>query len=362
MTEVEMEHPDGLPQGKVVKPSWKLVFLVVVVAGTLLTIAIFNMFDEDAPVEVETPEELPEVRTELPSVVETEIVANIESLERMSDIVPAEETVVDEYEATLEPDLPEDPGESLIDPFATLIDDQYQARHDKLIDALHVSPLVEVDLEMYPVEEEVEDPDSQATVDDLEETDVHTLNVGSIIPAALISGINSDIPGTALAQVSQNVYDSTTGSILLIPQGSKLTGVYDTNVNFRQNRIMVRWDRVVLPSGEAIELDSIVGSDQAGFSGFKDEVDNHLWQMFGASALTSIIAGASTYAARGDEAEREINLGSTATSELGRQWGQTGQEMMRRHLEVRPTIRINSGFKFAIVVTQPLDLPAYAES
>src|SRR5690606_38200477 len=119
------------------------------------------------------------------------------------------------------------------------------------------------------------------------------LKRGSVIPASLITGINSDLPGRIIAQVSQNVFDSATGHNLLIPQGAKLFGRYDSNISFGQRRVLVVWTDIVFPDGSTLQIAGMAGADAAGFSGFTDKVNNHYVRTFGSAVLVALI-GAGT--------------------------------------------------------------------
>ena len=115
------------------------------------------------------------------------------------------------------------------------------------------------------------------------------LKRGSVIPATLVTGINSDLPGRITAQVSQNVYDSATGHQLLIPQGAKLFGRYDSDVSFGQSRVLVVWTDIIFPNGSTLQIGGMAGTDSAGYGGFKDKVDNHYLRTFGSAILVALI-------------------------------------------------------------------------
>ena len=117
----------------------------------------------------------------------------------------------------------------------------------------------------------------------------YEIKTGSVIPAAMVTAINSDLPGNMIAQVTQNIYDSATGSYLLIPQGTKLFGVYDSRVIMGQQRVLVAWNRIIFPDGSAMTIPSIPGTDMAGNSGFNQKVDNHYFRIFGSSILMALI-------------------------------------------------------------------------
>ena len=121
------------------------------------------------------------------------------------------------------------------------------------------------------------------------------LKTGAVIPGVMVTGSNSDLPGNIIAQVSQNVFDSATGKHLLLPQGAKLFGVYDSRVIYGQERVLVAWNRVVFPDGSSITLGAMPGSDMAGNAGYTDEVNNHYFRIFGSAVLMSLMSGGMAY-------------------------------------------------------------------
>lgn len=182
------------------------------------------------------------------------------------------------------------------------------------------------------------------------------LQAGSIIPAALISGIHSDLPGQITAQVTRNVYDSPTGRVLLIPQGSRLIGEYDSAVSAGQNRLLLVWDRLILPGGRSIQLDRMPGADQAGNAGLQDRTNFHWTGMLGAALVSTLLGAGSEFAASGDDAlTRALRNGTQDTV------NQTGQQVVRRQLGRAPTLTIRPGFRFAVMVTHDLVLEPVSE-
>lgn len=182
------------------------------------------------------------------------------------------------------------------------------------------------------------------------------IKTGSIIPAIMVTGINSDLAGNIIAQVSYNVYDSTTGNNLLIPQGTKLFGVYDSKVVFGQSRVLVAWNRVIFPDGSSLTLPSMNGTDMSGYSGFKDKVNNHSMRIFGSAILMSLITGGTSYAvdhANNDNSD-ENSLSSQMTASLAQQIGQTSTRLLEQNLSIKPTLEIRAGYQFNIVLTKDL--------
>ena len=146
----------------------------------------------------------------------------------------------------------------------------------------------------------------------------YTLRAGSVIPATLISGINSQLPGKIIGQVSQNVYDTATGKYLLFPQGSRLIGEYTSDVSYGQSRVMVAWQRVVFPDGKALDIGAMPGADGAGYSGATDQVDNHYLRIFGSALLMSgITAGATLSQNNSNNVYGQQNASSALSEALG---------------------------------------------
>lgn len=175
------------------------------------------------------------------------------------------------------------------------------------------------------------------------------LQAGSIIPAALITGIRSDLPGQITAQVTQNVYDSPTGSILLIPQGSRLIGEYDSELASGQNRVLLAWDRLILPGGRSILLDRFPGADASGKAGLSDRTNYH-WGGVLKAALISTLLGAGTEIITNDQSDiaRALRFGTQDSV------GQTGRQVVERELKIPPTLTIRPGFTLRVIVTRDL--------
>lgn len=181
----------------------------------------------------------------------------------------------------------------------------------------------------------------------------YTLQAGSVIPAALITGIRSDLPGTITAQVTQNVYDSISGRHLLIPQGSRLIGEYDSQVSFGQNRVLLAWDRLILPDGRSIQLDRLPGADAAGYSGLQDRVNQHWGGMFRAALISTLLSvGTEVGNSDDDDLVRALRQGSSQSI------GRTGQDLVRRQMGVPPTLTIRPGFQLRVIVTRDILIAA----
>lgn len=185
----------------------------------------------------------------------------------------------------------------------------------------------------------------------------YVVQAGTVIPAALITGLRSDLPGQITAQVTEAVYDSPTGKFLLIPQGAKLIGQYDSSVAYGQRRVLLAWTRLIMPNGASIVLERQPGADVAGYAGLEDEVDNH-WDMLlkGAalSTLLSIGAEAGTTSSESSLIQAIRRGGSNSAS-------QTGQLLVQRQLNVQPTLTIRPGFPVRVLVTRDILLAPYKE-
>lgn len=179
----------------------------------------------------------------------------------------------------------------------------------------------------------------------------YVVQAGSVIAAALITGVRSDLPGQVTAQVTENIYDSPTGRILLIPQGAKLVGEYDSQISFGQKRVLLAWDRLILPGGSSIVLERQPGADAGGFAGLQDQTDYHWGGMAKAALLSTLLGvGAEVGSNNDDDLSRAIRRGTSDTI------NQTGQQIVRRQLNIQPTLTIRPGFPVRVIVTRDLVL------
>lgn len=177
------------------------------------------------------------------------------------------------------------------------------------------------------------------------------VQAGSIIPAALITGVRSDLLGQITAQVTANVYDSPTGRILLIPQGARLIGEYDSEIAAGQTRVLLAWDRLIMPDGRSIVLERQPGADGAGFAGLQDSVNQHWGNLLKAAAVSTLLGvGAELGADSENDLTRALRRGSQDTI------NQTGQQIVRRQLNVQPTLTIRPGHPLRVVITRDLVL------
>ncbi len=198
----------------------------------------------------------------------------------------------------------------------------------------------------------------------------YTVMAGSVIPAVLIGGINSDLPGPVLAQVSENVFDTGTGRSLLIPQGSRLVGGYQNAGAYGQQRVQISWRRLIFPNTSSMDLPQMPGTDQGGYTGFSDQVNNHHLATFGTAALMSLISagqtvgqmaafgGGGVYGAYGYYQPNQSAMAAEMAGSAGSaQIGALGQQMIGNGLNRPPTIEIRPGYQFNVMVTEDLAFP-----
>jgi type IV secretory pathway VirB10-like protein len=186
------------------------------------------------------------------------------------------------------------------------------------------------------------------------------LKRGSVIPATLITGINSDLPGRITAQVSQNVFDSATGHRLLIPQGTKLFGRYDSDVSFGQSRVLVVWTDIIFPNGSTLQIGGMAGTDAQGYGGFVDKVNRHYLRTFGSAALLAIIGtGMDMSVPESSTLGTQDTASDAARRNFAETFGRVVERTINRNLDVQPTLEIRPGYKFNVVVDQDIVFPPY---
>ncbi len=184
----------------------------------------------------------------------------------------------------------------------------------------------------------------------------YVAQAGTLIAGALLTGIESDLPGQITGQVTENVYDSPTGRYLLIPQGAKLIGIYDSQVTFGQSRVLLVWTRLIMPNGRSIVLERQPGTDPQGFSGLEDGVDNHWGQLFKAALLSTLLSVGSEAGTTGQQNDliQAIRQGASNS------FSQTGQQIVGRQLNIQPTLTIRPGFPIRVIVNRDLVLAPYS--
>jgi type IV secretion system protein VirB10 len=185
----------------------------------------------------------------------------------------------------------------------------------------------------------------------------YLIQAGSIIPAALITGLRSDLPGLVTAQVSENVYDSMTGTYLLIPQGSRLIGQYDNAIAFGQSRVLLAWTRLILPNGRSLILEKLSAADPGGMAGLADRTDYHWSGMLQAAALSTLLS----IGAEAESSDRDSDIVRALRSGASDSIGRTGQQIVERQLNIQPTLTIRPGFPVRVILSRDLVLELYGE-
>jgi type IV secretion system protein VirB10 len=185
----------------------------------------------------------------------------------------------------------------------------------------------------------------------------YAIMAGSIIPASLITGLKSDLPGPTIAQVTENVYDTVTGEHLLVPQGTRLFGKYDSVVAFGQKRALVVWTRLILPNGNSIVIENLPATDVAGYAGLEDEVDFHTWQLLKGIGLATLI-GVGTQLSFGND---ESDLVKSLRESIQQTTNRAGQRLVERELDVQPTIAVRPGWLLRVIVSKDLVLKPYRD-
>jgi len=186
----------------------------------------------------------------------------------------------------------------------------------------------------------------------------YQLMAGTIIPASLVTGLNSDLPGLVIAQVTENVYDTVMGRFLLIPQGTRIIGKYDSVVAFGQKRALVVWQRLILPDGTSVLVDNLPATDESGYAGLEDEVDFHTWQLLKGIGLATLI-GVGTEISFDDS---ENDLAAAIRESAQQNTSRSGDTLVQRTLDIQPTITVRPGWPVRIIVSKDLILKPYGAS
>ncbi|QNQ09641.1 TrbI/VirB10 family protein [Sphingomonas alpina] len=184
----------------------------------------------------------------------------------------------------------------------------------------------------------------------------YVLTAGSVISASLITGLRSDLPGLVTAQISERVYDSPTGRIILIPQSARLIGSYDSVVAFGQKRALIVWQRIIMPDGSSLRIDNVPATDPSGYAGLEDKVDMHTWQLVRGVALSTLLGMGSELAFTGDTDLIEAMRRSTQDNV-----SRAGDQITMRNLNIQPTITIRPGAPVRLVVHKDLILAPWRE-
>jgi type IV secretion system protein TrbI len=178
----------------------------------------------------------------------------------------------------------------------------------------------------------------------------YTLMAGSIIPASLLTGLNSDLPGFVIGQVTENVYDTVSGRYLLVPQGTKIIGKYDSVVAFGQKRALVVWQRLIRPDGSSMVIENLPATDEGGYAGLEDRVDFHTWSLLKGVALATLL-GVGSELTLGNN---QNDLVSAIEQSAIKNTDQAGQSLVQRQLDVQPTLTVRSGWPLRIIVHKDL--------
>jgi type IV secretion system protein VirB10 len=184
----------------------------------------------------------------------------------------------------------------------------------------------------------------------------YEMKTGTLIPSVLITEINSDLPGPIKAQVSENVFDTATGDHLLIPQGSTLIGVYSSNIQYGQNRVLIAFNRIIFPDGQTLNIGAMNGMSQEGAAGFDDQVNNHYLKIFGSALLMGAITGG---VATADTTQQNQYIESNRQKMIGAlisELGQVAKQMIQKNMNISPTLEIRAGYKFNIFTTKDIVL------
>jgi type IV secretion system protein VirB10 len=185
------------------------------------------------------------------------------------------------------------------------------------------------------------------------------VKAGTVIPAALLTAINSDLPGQIIAQVTEPIYDHATGRTVLIPQGSRLIGQYDSQIAYGHERALIAWNRIVMPNGRSINIGSMEGADLTGASGLKDRVDGHFWQLARGILLSTVFSvGAASAQDASARSSGSLVLNSAGTG-VSTEAAQVGQQITSRDLGRQPTITVRAGWPLRVLVNKDMILAPY---
>ena len=188
----------------------------------------------------------------------------------------------------------------------------------------------------------------------------YMIRAGFVIPAIMISGINSDLPGQVMAQVSQNVWDSATGRFLLIPQGTRLIGAYSSDVAYGQERVLMAWQRLIFPDGKTFDIRAMPGADSAGYAGFTDQINNHWFRTISSAILMSGVIAAVDLSQdnnnSSDSSDRQ-RAGDALSEALDQTLGQVLGQIISKNLNVAPTLEIRPGYRFNVIAFKDMTLP-----
>lgn len=186
-------------------------------------------------------------------------------------------------------------------------------------------------------------------------TSQYQIMAGTIIPATLVTGINSDLPGTITAKVSRDIFDSVSGNYLLIPQGTTIIGAYDSQVTFGQSRVLIAWQRLIFPNGNSFDLNGMPGADLTGMAGLSDLVNHHYSRIFGSALLMSVFGAAGQLSQ--PQNSKQASSEQIIYGAVGQQMSQTSAQLIAKNLDIQPTIQIRPGANFNVLLTRDMVLP-----
>ena len=188
----------------------------------------------------------------------------------------------------------------------------------------------------------------------------YEVKAGAIIPGVMLTGIKSDLPGQVVGQVRENVFDSQTGQYLLIPQGTKIIGIYDSKIQYGQDRVLLVWTRLIFPNGESLDIENMGATDGAGYSGLHDRTNNHTGRLITGILLGSVATAGATIAA-GNSNSTNQTYGQAAVQGAATNVANATADITRKNLSVQPTIEIRPGWKFNVFVNKDLILKPYTD-
>ena len=179
-----------------------------------------------------------------------------------------------------------------------------------------------------------------------------TLHAGTVIAASLITGLNSDLPGFVTAQITENVYDSVTGSTLLVPQGSRLFGSYDNKVSYGQSRALVVWQRILLPDGSSLRIDNVPAADSEGYAGLTDRINRHSWQLLKGVVLSTLLGVGTELGSASDDSDL-VEAIRQSSQQAG---ARAGDQIVGKSLDIQPTLKVRPGWPLRVVVHKDIVL------
>jgi len=180
----------------------------------------------------------------------------------------------------------------------------------------------------------------------------YQLMAGTVIRGVMITGINSDLPGQVLGQISENIYSTVTGKFLVIPQGSKIIGQYDSNVTFGQERVLIVWTRIIFPNGSSLALDKLEGVDLSGYAGFKDKVDNHVGRITTSVVIGSVLSAAALMATGSNTTDTSFK--AAAGAGIFQNISNAATNLLQKNLNIQPTLIIRPGYQFDIFLNKDI--------